>query len=580
MSFSIENLGANFQEVFHAFQINGKADTPLVSNIFGTRIYDSTVGWGRLWRYFYGIIKFLSGQDLEKSRLLQAIEKTNTVYQEYFKANLKELDEFKDLIKKKSEKTDFDEKKYKKIKTSLTYWNHHTSQFVEWINTKHNKQISTFFNKEALKVYSSNALQQFQSVVDLENICKKDLPYFILRKIFKKNCLDKKENSSLDEKDEIILKKFIDTLNNIEYTPINLIHRALNCLCPLFINDNHSKTVKEVILFLETKGCDFQKIDPKQKAFQDQLKTGDLVKIGKNIYRLKKEITSPKKSKRRRVYTIDGDDDHVIRINENSATSIYDNSAPTTTGHELLAQIKEISSDGKMALVERLYPFEIPSDWVDKTELCDVDIKLIEYISWWVKQFIDTKKIPKDFSAEVFEHEIFLHRQNRVKLPYKIKDETLFDIAPIEETIWNFVKKNHVIYGEIARSSGLYETNEAYYYKKLFYSSLEFADATPPISYEVFSANCFPKDGTIPAKVGIKIKKDVETFYLTLLEEIKINKDLKNTSPELIKESLYEAYENLGILTFLSPDLKNHFYEVLRDNKNQIIHNKTTCSPQ
>lgn len=66
--------------MYHALHSPEQRSLNLVANYSGTRIYDSRVGWGRLWRIFYAISDRIGKQDWRFDRMKSAILYTHELF--------------------------------------------------------------------------------------------------------------------------------------------------------------------------------------------------------------------------------------------------------------------------------------------------------------------------------------------------------------------------------------------------------------------------------------------------------------------------------------------------------------------
>ena len=103
----------------------------LVANLSGTRIYDSTRGWGRLWRWFYRIIDRLTLQNYRLSKLQQAVEYTHRIFQEQLISLRQHMTCYETYLQKAGGGYEIIEGPVHDARKGIRLWNQSTLPFVK-----------------------------------------------------------------------------------------------------------------------------------------------------------------------------------------------------------------------------------------------------------------------------------------------------------------------------------------------------------------------------------------------------------------------------------------------------------------
>lgn len=77
---SLSDLKGNLQEIYCAAHSERKFPAELVANCWGTHLYDSTIGWGRFWKYIYKITDLIFRQHLHQDKVTLSLLKTHACF--------------------------------------------------------------------------------------------------------------------------------------------------------------------------------------------------------------------------------------------------------------------------------------------------------------------------------------------------------------------------------------------------------------------------------------------------------------------------------------------------------------------
>lgn len=386
---SLDLLRSNLQEIYASVH---QPESSLVPNMAGTRLYDSSRGWGRLWKLFYQLFSCCQAvQSLKERKLQEALNKTSSVFNEELlkvQPPLKAYGEHLDSVCNGYEPRE----DYTKERREITAWNNATLPFLKLFHSQQNAKLRAIFEQhfpqgadEAEEVKEAEekeaaaplpfradflkACAAQQSIIDLEGILGGDpLPYEPLARICR--------GQSLNQGHLAALKTFVEKLmqheNELE---VVLLHQALKGLvesaCPNIYNEA-SNVLARLELTLAEQGCTlFSKKDEKHVAWRDSLQPGNEI-----FCNLRPLVLGPQVGPRHR-----DDKTMIFEVQElpNQLVMIGVNRAILGIKAELNRKYRELRGHGEPPVVEFMA--------IDEHGTCALIPKLgesLENIQWYI----------------------------------------------------------------------------------------------------------------------------------------------------------------------------------------------------
>lgn len=479
MTLHLELLSDNFQEIYHALHSTEKKGLNLVSNPSGTRIYDATRGWGRLWRWFYQIIEWATGKGTRLNKLKDAILYTHNVFQAQLPLIQRYLIHYEKYLKQSAGGYAVNEDNYFISRKVITHWNASTGPFVKLMQRqsypKMNQLLHYCFGQELSRqqtkqLFSSpdtERLKQCQKIINLEGILQGPLPLAIFKKFIKNKPLNALEYKELD--------KWIKKANKIS-PDVRLFHEALAALTFLWKKDAEKPiddTLELVRLeaFLEERGCAiFQKEDPKHIQWRRQLKKGVQLAYKENIITLGNQIVpSTSRNDRTLVFNLDNSTNHVVLTAQNKVVlplKKFKQQHASECGIEP-AKILDVLEDGRWGIMEKLKPLNSRKWSSVSGSISNEDRTEIESIKNLLQSFVRKNFTPESFSKA----SLMFDSQNQLKT-LKSTSKCAFDFNALEDFIYQFSSGNLTIFQYLMENTGLSSHLTAQFYCDMIANAL------------------------------------------------------------------------------------------------------------
>ena len=458
-------LEDNFKEIYHSVKYPSKHPFPLTANYWGTRVYDSRYGWGRVWRWFYQIVEWATGNDWHLKTFKRAMLYTHAVFQLELVKVQKALSHYLEYLKKCGKGYSVPEAHYFSARECLTKWNRATKPFLKMLQTT---SLEKYFPKHVVSElpvssYCSSsipALPVCQKIIDLEGRAGGPLPLAILKKVIREippNTMDQKD---LDRWLIKIEKKTI---------PGNAVHKALQALILFYTKNKEGKRMHQENLaslegYLEDRGCHvFQQNDAKHLQWRQSLEKGTVLPLNLSEIILGEELF-PKisGSDKTRAYTVEGRNDVVALIANNCMALPLRNLRMKKEKHPGMepALFLDQSPDGRVALLEKFKAIGAHKWTTQDNLISKEDRPIIEILSKMIQGFIKQGITPSDFSPS------YLMLTEKMELKFlKPSSKKLFDFNAIEDFIFECAAGNHFIFQELMVKSGMSSHASAKFYR-------------------------------------------------------------------------------------------------------------------
>jgi len=445
---SLPQLSSNLQELYSAVHRDEPIPAKLVANPWGSRVYNSTKGWGRLWRWFYSFIGIVYKGNLKQRALTKAMLKTKQLFETHLtlvQENGKKYGEYLEALCKNKK---HDTSKLKSVRKGLVDWVEGVRPFVKLVYAGKNKQVETLFQE----YYGScprrpftcdqavlATLKNYQRVVDLEGLFHTDLPITVLAKL--------STGEKLKDEEEKHLKRWIKKFNKSkENRGIREIHKTLLAFVQFLKADKKAKLTRLELALVDRECKVFLERDKKHIKWRDSLKPGDTVRCkGKTIV-LGKELGEKKPSKKNKnvVFAIKGDPSKVVVVGINRA--VLRLKRRLAKNHGILfhtAKYEKVDASGSLALIERLH------DPIDGYAWTSIRGKPISYhdqgiaftLAKAIKWLIEQERTPYYLSTKYL-----MYDRKRLLKSLKVPLEREFDYLTCEQFAFDAANKNYEVF--------------------------------------------------------------------------------------------------------------------------------------
>ncbi|MFQ5729956.1 MAG: hypothetical protein ACE5GN_06315 [Waddliaceae bacterium] len=473
---SLNALGSNLREIYDTVNDSKNVTAELVPNPFGTRVYNTSKGWGRLWRWFFKITDTLFGKSFKLRKLRQAMLKTQKIFREHLPSIRKNIKTYQTYLQKKSAGYPVEEKNFHKARRSITTWNHATVPFLEFVRNGGNEKLSKLFKT----YYPSNSgkspflcdqemgpLKELQKIINLEGYLHEPLPLPILEKLA--------TGKIITDSDKKALALWIDKLHKLKAKiHIGPFHDAMaalvNHLATLQYPEPPSLASLELAL-VDHRLTLFRQKDPKHIKWRNTLQPGDhLTCNGKEIL-LGEPIGKKFFDKDNNlVFGIKDNPDKVVYIGINRAVlGLKEKISKENSGGIPNARFLEIDKEGRFALMERLqeplerYPWKTNANWLHHEDR-DIATPLANLVKWMVQN----KVTPQNFSPK---HLMF---DTKGRLRYaKICIPGNFDYTVLEDFLFACANGNRTVFCSLMSDSYLHVHPYQKFYEKMLKHALE-----------------------------------------------------------------------------------------------------------
>lgn len=420
-------LKSNFQEIYASLH---DPHTSLVASAWGNRIYLSSVGWGRMWSWFY----FFAGSNRRETNLEQAIQHTKTIFEENLVHIQKQAGLYEAYLKKLKNGLLVKDEKIHEVRKDLIEWYHATRPLLK---------IKSSFP------FKGEDFTYLIKIIKFEGIFKESLPIYLLFSIVHPTVKP-------TDKENHLFKEWVCNLDN---DLSRAFHHFLTSIFRVVGDSQFNLPEFEKSLLMNQNIDIFYTIDKRHDDWRKSLKPGDILTLNGSQYVIGEQLGKKEEGKidHTLIFSILGDTERVIIIGMNrvflNAKKLIGESVKKGLPAPL---IYEIEPSGKFALMERL-------------EHSVTKEQLIEFISSTVNE-----KEPFNASCELK----YLMINKKGKLCSVKNCQTTFDFNKIEDIIREYAKGDLETLKYIVKKSQVATANNAQLYQKAAKYALWYSDAT------------------------------------------------------------------------------------------------------
>lgn len=464
MASKLTQLRCNLQEVYSAVHRN--SGTLLVANIQGTRIYDAACGWGRVWRWFYGIIGCFTREFYQTEKLLQAIQTTHRIFHNELHHIKKHIENYHTYLKQVCSASPVHESDFHAARKAITIWNDATLPFVQLLRSGRNNHLNRIFeNRFDLDEETLKFCLQYQNIIDLEGILHQPLPIEILAKMA--------TGTAISETNRALFQKWITKINEqARIIGIQRFHRALRGIIEhlMDINANPIDTsfhLAKLELHLIDAKCQaiFMEKDPKHIAWRRTLKSGDSLTSSGTTFVLGEQIGHKADGiDRTLVFNIATDPKSVMIIGISRAIlGIKQIMRNEYHGELELVAFKHVDPRGRFAIVEKLPRSLDGFQWTSTAQkVSRADEQRCKPIVRMLNQLLQNEKTPAFFSPKY----LGIDAKGILKC-MKVTHDTIFDFNALEQFVYSVANRNLTIFRHLMSASGLSSHLFARYYQQM-----------------------------------------------------------------------------------------------------------------
>lgn len=471
---SIELVRDNFQEICHAAGPSREGGIHLVANFSGTRIYDSRVGWGRLWRWFYDIAEAITGKDYRFIKFKCAVLRTHHLFHIALQHLSKHLGSYDAYMKQVGSGYDVRENEVHHSRQAITLCYRSFFPFIKLLRGKPNPKLMKIFqacfphkkqSKEMLGLWLTpdiNKLEAAQKIIALEGISQGPLPLEIFKKIIRGKTLNVLDNKSLD----VWIKKV-----NSHVSSVDKVHGAMKEIAVGY--KKASDVGLDIAALLETylsdRGCRvFDAKDPNYLQWRKRLKAGDIITykgedmtLGRRINALAEGVGDLMS------FEVAGEAGRMVLVAQNRAALLirkYRQEEAGGFGVEPV-ELLDVFAEGRYGLIEKVEPITWRK-WVGIGH--EGDRRLLDEVVTLLQWFVNQDATPSGFAASklVLDGNFCL----RSLVPMKKK---AFDFNDLEDFVMQFANGNQSIFQYVMAKSGLLKHKTALFYRELVTGALK-----------------------------------------------------------------------------------------------------------
>jgi len=186
---SLPLLNQNLQELWNAVDTTparSEEPLPIVASYSGVCLYDSRVGFGRMWTWFYSFVEMFCHRDIKGEKLRRAVIHTHRIFQDEIERLEPVVQRYQQHLRALSKGSKPAEEGYLYCKGIINEWNLATKQFVELVKVNSEPRtrrithiglrtlLGEILGREYEGEFTAPATQKLilcQEMIDLENNC-------------------------------------------------------------------------------------------------------------------------------------------------------------------------------------------------------------------------------------------------------------------------------------------------------------------------------------------------------------------------------------------------------------------------
>jgi hypothetical protein len=451
-------LRDNFIEIAHAWRNTSEKhlELPLVANWQGTRIYDASCGWGRLWRTFYQLCRLLLLSDFGTQTLHQALQRTVAIFQQQLPLIELHLRQYMSYLKLASKGYGVQEETFMASRMLISEWSSSTFSLIKIIISSRDPRLLKLFKNANFQYPFMNQLRDCQKIVRLEGEMAAALPLAIFKKILQEKPLNELECKQLH--------KWIGKVNKRPLS-VKTLHEGLCAFAAIY--QKQALNPARLELFLEEHGCrTFQQADRRSLLWQRQLKKGARIALSSETELVLSSEILPKRVKQhdaQRVFDIENTPKHVMVAAKNQALLRMHSCRAHSTAECGIdtAALHWISADGRLAMMDKLKELNSYTWKSDDQSLHTADLPIVHAVGKILAGFVAQNFVPSHFS-----YSTVLFDQNYRLKALKPMVRSSFDFDLLEEFILHFSSNRPLIFRKLMQVSGLAAHPVAKFYRE------------------------------------------------------------------------------------------------------------------
>lgn len=456
---SLTLLEGSLREVYQA------PSQPLVSNFSGSKLYQASAGWGRIWSWIFSFLDFYTGKNYRNEKLAVAIEKTRQVFHEQFGHIKEHAKKYQEYLRCKEQNLHVDEAPYYACRRALLDWLKATSPYtVRYLLDPEKKKqdplnVAKLFSKEELRELKE--LEFLAPLLRLETDLQTAIPLQIFCKISRKQELKNSEAA--------FLKKWLKACDEESCISPGEMDRALRGLEKILSNFDLSHLRRALI----DHGFQlFNKKDAEHIAWRNSLKAGSKIETSQGQVTLGERLCrKDPKNDSIQVYAIAEDPNKVVWIGVNSVIPRLKEAYRSEEAGIPSAQCYEIDKEGRFAICERLHNALADIEWqtVSNAKLLtredqDILTPVAKLLNWCIQLQVT----PQEFSPEY----LMFNTKGALRFA-RLCYMQEFSHPSVEDFILKTAKGNQVIYDFLMRASGMLKKPEHQFYRKVVEMALK-----------------------------------------------------------------------------------------------------------
>lgn len=494
---NLDLLSSNLQEIY-SFLGNTGNKPPMEANYSGTHIYDSSAGWGRLWRWFYAFIGVFSNcsQEMRNDRLVSALMKTAELFLE--KRGLIEIEfkRYSEDLACLSRNEPINTVEHERAREAIRTWHNVAFPFLKLTEEREATVAALFLPPTAMapslieyartvpNIISGNQAHnaaKHRHLVDLEDISDKIIPVSVLAKMCR---LQQDEKS----REEIIPKErgeVGDWLGRIDQKRKDIkdeecgriFHNGIRAMVnELFPNQKEPEIVARLELGLKmiqpksVTVCEtLNSEDPEHFKWRLRLQENSEVRCNDQKITLGARLGEKSDfNDRIATYAVQGNDRMVVLIATNTRKLmmnkiLFDN-------EPLSVNIIDIDRDGAVMLVEKLKPLT-EYVWTSTDSLSLVDDRQCGKIVGMLQNWLKNKYIMPNLSPDHWGFNV----DGELK-SMKVLYPQDFHFSDYEDFIFALSNNNFTVFSQIMGASGLSGFPVANFYNTVMNRAIESED--------------------------------------------------------------------------------------------------------
>lgn len=368
-SLNLGPLPDNLLEIYYAVHNKTPASTRLVANVCGTRVYDASRGWGRLWRYFWTLVGIFIGDSKKIRALHQAMLKTQKTFQQNLPYLEQQMKSYQDCVTGQCDSGRvLNPSIVREAESAIKLFNDATLPLLKLAKKNTNPVLAQLFKEHFAKDIEAgqqpfdtkfvDACAEYQDLIDLQSLMfENPLPLNELKKLAYRN------EYRIEDRDIPIIERFIKEIKDNSNITVRKLHAAFRSFCQhlLRIPPHGVKSAPHVAILenaLRERGCDLfsDKVDRIHMRWRTQLRSGLPITCNGRPVVLGARVGDKKEKEDHYIYFRAKDmPDTLVCVGFNRAIlGVQEERCKTSPVYPRNVRILEVDADGSCALVEEL----------------------------------------------------------------------------------------------------------------------------------------------------------------------------------------------------------------------------------